>query len=105
MSNYDFTQSNDNGNCLNLEAIAFTRQKTLERLTTETFCIFDFEYAYDLDNFDAYRLSEDLEGVYNCRWPYHHAVAGAWALFTYPAGASQPRVRRRSLERLRAGRW
>ena len=92
MSNYDFNQSNDNGNCLNLEAIAFTRQKTLERLTTETFCIFDFEYAYDLDSYDAYRRVEGGDSKYNCKWPYHHAVAGAWALITYPAGAIQPIV-------------
>ena len=92
MSNYDFSQSNDNGNCLNLEAIAFTRQKTLERLTTETFCIFDFEYAYDLRSYDAYRQNEDPDGEFKCKWPYHHVVAGAWALVTYPAGASQPLI-------------
>ena len=94
MSIYD--QPTDNGSsatCLDLEAIAFTRQKSLERLTTETFCIFDFEYAYDLDSYDAYRRADDIDGEYNCKWPYHHVVAGAWALITYPAGASQPVIR------------
>ena len=77
---------------LDLEAIAFSRQRSLDRLPTETFCIFDFEYEYDIDRYDAYRRADDPDGEYRCKWPYHHAVAGAWALITYPAGARQPIV-------------
>ena len=92
MNFYDCATSNGNPTDLDLEAIAFSRQKSLDRLTTETFCIFDFEYEYDIDRYDAYRRADNADGEYKCKWPYHHTVAGAWALITYPAGALQPIV-------------
>jgi hypothetical protein len=91
MSIYN-TAANDGDTTFGQDAIAFTRQKSLERLTPQTFCIFDFEYAYDWDGYDAYRHADNAAGEYNCKWPFHHAVAGAWALITYPPGASQPLV-------------
>lgn len=92
MNIYDSAASEGNTTNLDLEAIAFSRQKVLDRLTTETFCIFDFEYEYDIDSYDAYRRADDADGEYRCKWPFHHVVAGAWALITYPAGALQPIV-------------
>ena len=86
----DNTAANDGDTTFGKDAIAFTRQKSLERLTPQTFCIFDFEYAYDLARYDAYRQTEDPDGEFKCKWPYHHVVAGAWALITYPAGGSVP---------------
>ena len=91
MSIYN-TAANDGDTTFGQDAIAFTRQKSLERLTPQTFCIFDFEYAYDLSSYDAYRQTEDPDGEFKCKWPYHHVVAGAWALITYPPAASQPLV-------------
>ena len=88
----DNTAANDGDTTFGKDAIAFTRQKSLERLKTETFCIFDFEYAYDLVSYGAYRQTEDPDGEFKCKWPYHHVVAGAWALITYPAGARMPFV-------------
>lgn len=92
MNIYDTVTIHSNPTNLDLEAIAFSRQRTLDRLPTETFCIFDFEYEYDIDSYDVYRRADDADGEYKCKWPYHHAVAGAWALITYPAGAVQPIV-------------
>jgi hypothetical protein len=92
MNIYDPVSSVGNATSLDLEAIAFSRQKSLDRLTTEAFCIFDFEYAYDIDSYDAYRRADDADGEYRCKWPFHYAVAGGWALITYPAGALQPIV-------------
>lgn len=91
MSIYDPAAS-DAATRLDFEAIAFARQKSLERLTTSTFCIFDFEYEYDRERYEAYRRADDIQDEYRCKWPYHHAVAGAWAMLTYPAGATQPIV-------------
>jgi hypothetical protein len=91
MSIYN-TAANDGDTTFGQDAIAFARQKSLERLTPQTFCIFDFEYAYDWDGYDAYRHADNAAGEYNCKWPFHHAVAGAWALITYPPGGSQPLV-------------
>ena len=86
----DNTAANDGDTTFGKDAIAFTRQKSLERLTPQTFCIFDFEYSYDLARYDAYRQTEDPDGEFKCKWPYHHVVASAWALITYPAGGSVP---------------
>lgn len=97
MNFYESAANNGNITDLDLEAIAFSRQRSLDRLPTETFCIFDFEYEYDIDRYDAYRRADDADGEYRCKWPYHHAVAGSWALITYPAGALQPIVHNVSL--------
>ncbi len=90
MTLHESVASDSYATSLDFEAIAFSRQRSLDRLTTETFCIFDFEYEYDIARYDAYRRADDVDGEYKCKWPYHHAVAGAWALITYPAGALQP---------------
>lgn len=92
MNIYESVASDSYATSLDFEAIAFSRQRSLDRLPTETFCIFDFEYEYDIDSYDAYRRADEVDGEYKCKWPYHHAVAGAWALITYPAGALKPIV-------------
>ncbi len=39
MNFYEFAAADGNPSSLDLEAIAFSRQKSLDRLPTETFCI------------------------------------------------------------------
>lgn len=92
MNFYEAVANDSYATSLDFEAIAFSRQRSLDRLPTEMFCIFDFEYEYDIVRYDAYRRADDADGEYKCKWPYHHAVAGAWALITYPAGALKPTV-------------
>lgn len=100
MSIYD-PAANDTATLLDFEATAFSRRRSLERLGTATFCIFDFEYEYDRERYEAYRRADGIEDEYRCKWPYHHAVAGAWALITYPAGAAQPIVHNVSVHDVR----
>lgn len=82
----------DNATRLDFEAATFRRQKSLERMSAQSFVVFDFEYEYDTDRYEAYRRADDVDGEYRCKWPYHHAVAGAWAMITYLPGAIQPTI-------------
>lgn len=80
----------DNITRLDFEAAAFSRKKSFERLMPQSFLVFDFEYSYDTDRYEAYRRADQVDSEYRCKWPYHHAVAGAWAMITYLPGAIQP---------------
>jgi hypothetical protein len=80
----------NNATRLDFEAATFSRRKSLERLTAQSFVVFDFEYEYDTDRYEAYRRADQVDSEYKCKWPYHHAVAGAWAMITYLPRAIQP---------------
>lgn len=58
----------------------------------QTIIVADFEYAYDRDRHDAYRVAEGASAEPSIRWPFHRIAAASWIVLRFVAGEVLPEI-------------
>ncbi|MEL7691476.1 hypothetical protein [Citromicrobium bathyomarinum] len=58
----------------------------------QTIIVADFEYAWDRDRHDAYRVAEGASAEPTIRWPFHRIAAASWIVLRFVAGEAVPEI-------------
>lgn len=75
---------------LQAEARPFcTRKRGADELGKKSFFVFDLEYEYDNDRYQAYRTAEGKGAEEKTRWPFHRVRCASWLPLTFQLGANQ----------------
>lgn len=82
-------------NCLDQwaeDARLFSASTSSQVDGAKTIIVADFEYAWDRDRYDAYRIAEGASAEPTIRWPFHRIAAASWIVLRFVAGETVPEI-------------
>lgn len=74
------------------DARLFSTRTGSQEYGSQTIIVADFEYAYDRDRHDAYKVAEGASAEPTIRWPYHRIAAASWWVLRFVSGEAVPEI-------------